>query len=231
MSDELQIVSVMSVPMCGWNPHWGCHSAALAPFRLADQVIMFGAWWDHGMSNALEEMKDRGNVDWVLAIDYDSMFTAQHVSDLLQRFGENPEIDALAALQPRRGTEETPIMTVGQDTQVEFGDAAVRCDSAHFGLTLLRMDAIAKMPLPWFLHTPDPQGSYRSKSRLDPDIYFWKKWGETGNTLYVDPNVRIGHLQPMVAELHDDGDGHLRTRHTHFMEWRKRTNSVKTETE
>ena len=85
------------------------------------------------------------------------------------------------------------------------------------------------MPKPWFLHTPDPKGSYRSKARLDPDMYFWKKWGEAGNTLYVDPHVRVGHLQPMVAELYDD-EGHLRTRHVHFMDWRKRINSVKTET-
>jgi hypothetical protein len=61
-------------------------------------------------------------------------------------------------------------------------------------------------------------------------MYFWRKWADTGNTLYVDPHVRIGHLQPMVAELHADDDGHLRTRHVHFMDWRKRTSVVKTET-
>lgn len=228
--DDLQIVSVMSVPMCGWNPHWGCHSAALSPFGLADQVIMYGAWWDHGVSNALEDLMERGNVDWVLALDYDSMFTAGHVSALLKRFGENPHIDALAAIQPRRGSEETPIMSIGSNTVFEFGaDDAVQCDTAHFGLTLLRMDALAKVRKPWFRNRPDRNGSYRSKGRLDSDMYFWRKWQRAGNTLYVDPHVRIGHLQPMVAELHDDGDGHLRTRHVHFMDWRKRTNSVKTE--
>jgi hypothetical protein len=230
MAEDIQIVSVMSVPMCGWNPHWGCTTSALAPFGLADQVIMFGAWWDHGVSNAFEDLIERGNVDWILAIDYDSMFTAEHVSNLLKRFGDNPHIDALAAIQPRRGSEETPIMSIGQTTEFEFADEAVKCDTAHFGLTLFRIEALRKMPLPWFMHTPDPRGSYRSKSRLDPDMYFWRKWADTGNTLYVDPHVRIGHLQPMVAELHADDDGHLRTRHVHFMDWRKRTSVVKTET-
>jgi hypothetical protein len=224
--EDLQIVSVMSVPMCGWNPHWVCHTTALAPFGLADQVIMYGAWWDHGVSNAFEDLIDRGNVDWILAIDYDSMFTAQDVSNLINRFGQNSHMDALAAIQPRRGSEETPIMTIGQNTVFEFTDEAVKCDTAHFGLTLFRVDALAKMPKPWFLHTPDPNGSYRSKSRLDPDMYFWRKWADTGNTLYVDPHVRIGHLQPMVAELYLD-DGHLRTRHVHVIDWRKRANSVK----
>lgn len=234
MADEneyVQIVSVMSVPMCGWNPHWGCHTTALAPFGLADQIIMYGAWWDHGVSNAFEDLIDRGNVDWILAMDYDSMFTAEHVSGLLKRFGDNPHIDALASIQPRRGSEETPIMTIGQNTTFEFGSEAVKCDSAHFGLTLFRVEALARMPKPWFLHTPDPNGSYRSKSRLDPDMYFWRKWAECGNTLYTDPHVRIGHLQPMVAELYSDDAGHLRTRHVHVIDWRKRSNSVKTETE
>lgn len=228
--EDIQIVSVMSVPMCGWNPHWGCHTTALAPFGLADQVIMYGAWWDHGMSNAFEDLVDRGNVDWILAMDYDSMFTARDVSSLFERFGANAHIDALAAIQPRRGSEETPIMTIGQNTEFAFGGDAVKCDTAHFGLTLFRVDALAKMPKPWFVHTPDPNGSYRTKSRLDPDMYFWRKWAETGNTLYVDPHIRIGHLQPMVAELYDD-DGHLRTRHVHVIDWRKRANSVKTETD
>jgi hypothetical protein len=263
MAEDIQIVSVMSVPTCGWNPHWGCTTSALAPFGLADQVIMFGAWWDHGVSNAFEDLLERGNVDWILAIDYDSMFTAQDVSNLLKRFGENPHIDALAAIQPRRGSEETPIMSIGQNTEVEFTDEAVQCDTAHFGLTLFRVDALKNlfakarekadsidaeqlqtaatvlgvsqeqvrgMVLACMLHIPDPNGSYRTKSRLDPDIYFWRRWREAGNTLYVDPHVRVGHLQPMVAEMHADDAGHLRTRHVHFMDWRKRTNSVKTET-
>jgi hypothetical protein len=224
--EDLQIVSVMSVPMCGWNPHWGCHTTALAPFGLADQIIMYGAWWDHGVSNAFEDLIDRGNVDWILSIDYDSMFTAQDVSALIHRFAQNAHMDALAAIQPRRGSEETPIMTIGQNTVFEFTDEAVKCDTAHFGLTLFRVDALARMSKPWFIHTPDKNGSYRSKSRLDPDMYFWRKWAETGNTLYVDPHVRIGHLQPMVAELYSD-DGHLRTRHVHVIDWRKRANSVK----
>lgn len=223
--DNVQIVSVMSVPMCGWNPHWGCHMTALAPMGLAEQVITFGAWWDHGMSNAFEDVLQRG-AQWILAIDYDSMFTVEHVSMLFDRFGQNPHIDALAAIQPRRGSEETPLISVGSQTEVNFTEDALEVSTAHFGLTLLRAEALARVPKPWFLNLPDKNGSYKTLERVDADMYFWRKWKEAGNTIYVDPHIRIGHLQPMVAEMVREPDGHLRTRHVHFMDYRKRANRV-----
>ena len=224
----LRIVSVMSVPMCGWNPHWECHHAALRPLGLVKQITTYGAWWDHGICNAFEDILDyQVPVDWVLTMDYDSMFTADQVSRLCRTFGENPHIDALSCLQPRRGgfnEEETPLMTVEakSDTVIEFTDQPIKAATAHFGLTLFRVESIRKMPRPMMIHRPDPNGSYRTKARLDPDMYFWHKWNECGNTLYVDPLVSIGHLQAMVAELLPDDDGHLRTKHCHVMDWRKR---------
>lgn len=222
-NDKLKIVSVMSVPMCGWNPHWGCHLAATRPFEFADEIVAFGCWWDHSISNSIEDVLDQG-ADWILTMDYDSMFTADHLSALMKRFGDNPHIDALAPIQPRRGDDPTPLMTRGSETSVSFGSEPIEADTAHFGLTLFRAESFAKMSKPWFLHEPDKNGSYRSKSRTDPDIYFWRKWKDSGNTLFVDPLVSIGHLQPMVAEMvRDDSDGFLKTQYIHFMEWRKRS--------
>lgn len=224
----IQMVAVMSVPMCGWNPHWECHSLALRPFGIADTVITYGAWWDHGICNAFEDILERESpVDWILTMDYDSMFTLEHVNKLRQTFGDNPHIDALTVIQPRRGDEETAI--IGFDAAdddgsgvIEFTDQPIKCASAHFGLTLFRVEALRRMPKPYMVHQPDPNGSYRTKARLDPDMYFWHKWKECGNTLYVDPTICIGHLQPMVAEMHRDDDGFLKTRHVHVFDWRKR---------
>jgi len=224
---KIRIATVMSVPMCGWNPHWGCHKQALDNMGFEDHTITFGAWWDHGVSNAFEDLIERG-MQWILTLDYDSMFTAEHVSGLLDRFAKNPHIDALAALQPRRGSEETPLAGLGQhmDHEITFGDEAIPCETAHFGLTLLRADKIAKMPKPWFLHLPDGNGSYKTKARIDPDMYFWNEWRKAGNTLFIDPKVCVGHLQPLVSEMYRDVDGWMKTRHVHFMEWRSRTNRI-----
>jgi hypothetical protein len=233
---KMRIATVMSVPLCGWNPHWGCHIAALHPWvsdgaiRAEDQLIAYGAWWDHGVSNAFEDLLERG-VHWILTMDYDSMFTMEHVSALFHRLGTNPHIDAIAAMQCRRGSEETPLVACATPTDIHVDGSAFPVDSAHFGLTVIRCDALAKVPKPWFVNEPDPNGSYRTLGRVDSDMFFWRKWKEAGNTLYVEPvmtpsgAIGIGHLQPLVSEFHSV-DGALKARHVHFMDWRSRSARV-----
>jgi hypothetical protein len=67
--------------MTGWNPHWGCHLEALRPLNIPLK-LKFGCWWEHGISDALDECRAIG-VDWVLTLDYDSMFSSKHVNDLI----------------------------------------------------------------------------------------------------------------------------------------------------
>lgn len=219
--DMLRIVSIMSVPRVGWNEHWGCHWAAIQPFGFHNR-IGYGCWWDHTMSNLMEDEIGAG-ADWILTLDYDSMFTVEHVNDMLHRFGQNPHMDALAALQPKRDDGEV-LTTFDGSPNVASSGEAVRAATAHFGMTLFRADAIKRMPKPWFLHTPDKDGSYRTLGRIDPDMYFWRKWRECGNTLYVDPFVRIGHLELRVSQLVRGEDGHLRTQHFPVAEWRNAQN-------
>lgn len=233
---KVRIGTVMSVPICGWNPHWGCHITALEPWiregnmRGEDQIINYGAWWDHGVCNAFEDLADRG-CQWILTMDYDSMFTIEHVSAIFKRLGDSPDIDAVAAMQCRRGSAETAIIAFDTPQEVQVDGSPIPCKSAHFGLTVLRVEALNRMAKPWMLHTPDANGSYRTFGRIDPDVYFWNKWAEAGNTLVTEPmigrcgSVGIGHLQPMVSEFHCV-EGKIVARHTHFMEWRARTTRV-----
>lgn len=217
MSEETQdikIAALMSVPMCGWNPHWGCVSESFRPFQIPIR-LGYGAFWHQTMSNLLQDCIDDG-LDWVMTLDYDSMFTAEHVDRLIGQFGQRSDIDALAALQCKRGTEETPLMSAAGQTHLEINGNPVRADTAHFGLTLFRLDALRKMPMPWFSSVPDQEGSYRTRQRTDADIDFWHKWKKAGNTLYVDPMCAIGHLQPMVATY----DERFNVRHLHVNDWR-----------
>lgn len=233
---KVRIGTVMSVPLCGWNPHWGCHVSALEPWiregnmRGEDQIINYGAWWDHGVSNAFEDLAERG-VDWILTMDYDSMFTVEHVSAIFKRLGDNPDIDAVAAMQCRRGSAETAIIAFDSPQEVHVDGSAIPCKSAHFGLTVLRVESLNRVPKPWFLHTPDADGSYRTYGRVDPDVHFWNKWAEAGNTLVTEPmigkngEIGIGHLQAMVSEFHSV-NGKIEARHVHVMPWRARTTRV-----
>lgn len=218
----LRIASIMSVPRVGFNEHWGCVWAALSPFRLANNRIGYGCWWDHTLSNLIEEELE-GGVDWILTIDFDSMFTVEHVNNLFHRFGQNPHMDALAAMQPKRDDGQV-LATFNGERKVQSAGEAVQAATAHFGLTLFRAEAFARMPKPWFLHQPDADGSYRSLGRIDPDVYFWRKWNECGNTIYVDPFNCIGHLELRVSQL-VPVDGHLQTQHFPVAEWRNAQNA------
>lgn len=213
----LKIRGIMSIPRVGWNDAWCSINTALNPLRIPVETFN-GVFWGQCMQRAFEKCLADG-IDWILCIDYDSMITSQHVDQLLGHFGENPEIDALAALQCRRGNEESPLMTVmgakGGDLLPVDG-SPVKVTTAHFGLTLIRAECLSTVPKPWFKTEPDDKGEY-GKDRLDDDIWFWHQWRRSGKTIYVAPDVRIGHLQLMVSEF----DEHMQPRHVHVTDWRK----------
>lgn len=213
---DIKIVALMSVPMCGWNSHWGCTAEALRPFQIPIR-LGYGAYWHQSMSNLLEDCV-KENLDWVLTLDYDSVFRAEDLDRLIGQFGQRPDIDALAALQCKRGNDEVPLMTAVGQTEIPVTGEPIKADTAHFGLTLIRVDALKRVPMPWLVSRPDEAGSYKTTRRTDADIDFWQKWQAAGNTLYVDPMCSIGHLQPMVAEF-DEG---FNPRHVHVFDWRNR---------
>lgn len=212
----VKVVAIMSVPMTGWMPHFGCVFESLRPFNMPLR-LGYGAYWHQSMSNLLEVALKEG-IDWVLTLDYDSLFTAEHLDRLIGVFGQNPNIDALAALQCKRGTEESPLMTVAGASEVDVTGEPIKVDTAHFGLTLIRLDALKRVPMPWFVGRPDENGSYLTERRTDPDITFWRQWQAVGNSAYVDPLCSIGHLQAMVAEF----DENFEPRQVHVNDYRKR---------
>lgn len=228
----LKIAALMSVPLCGYNPHYGCHSAALRPFGIG-VMLAYGAYWHHGISNMFEDALANGT-EWILTLDYDSMFTYKHIHRMITKILLHPEIDALAALQPRRGPDGAMLATVPNqknlDTDsagripVDVGDDPVAVDSAHFGLTFIRVEALKRMPLPWFLDLPNDSGSYKTLGRTDADMYFWRHFRECGNKAFVDMHSRIGHLDAYVSEFDDSFKLNL----VHCQDWRAREFGAKT---
>ena len=167
------------------------------------------------MSVLLEECV-RDGLDWVLTLDYDTVFTAEHLDRMLGLFGNHPEIDALAALQCRRGGG-FPLATIPGQTKVAVEGQPLRVATAHFGCTLLRLESLAQVPKPWFQSFPASDGSWLSPDHLDADIHFWKQWEKAGKSVYLAPDVHVGHLELMVAEF----DEHLQPRHRYVTEWWK----------
>ena len=151
------------------------------------------------MQDGLEDMQKKG-VDWVLCLDYDTVFTKYHVDTLMGHLGDNPEIDAVAALQTRRRHKEPLLSIDGGATSVAVDGRPIKVETAHFGLTLLRTECLADVEKPWFNAVPNDAGEW-GDGRIDDDIWFWRQWSKAGKTLYVAPDVRIGHLEMMVSQF------------------------------
>ena len=193
-------VCCMSIPRVGFNDHWGCVTDVLGPLSIP--IVRFtGAFWGHGMQAMFRRVVDNG-ADWIISVDYDSMFSSDHMRSMLSMMGRHPQIDALSCVQCKRNSN-TPMATKTRDGEklrgVEVDGGPIRCDTAHFGLTILRAAAFKDLPLPWFTATPGPDGTWDHNEHIDDDVHFWKHWKQHGRTLYLNPNVRIGHLELMVS--------------------------------
>ena len=174
-----------------------------------------GVFWGQCMQRMFNDAIEQG-VDWILSLDSDSLFTEKHLSALFDEFAKHPEADAMAALQCRRG-KKFPLMTVEGSTGMQVANLEpIKATTAHFGLTLIRVESLKQVPKPWFFCQPDADGDYED-GRMDDDIWFWHQWKEAGKSVYVAPSVSIGHLEEMVAMF----DEHLQPQHKYVTEWRE----------
>ena len=176
-----------------------------------------GVFWGQCMQRMFQDAVDKG-LDWILSIDSDSLFTAEHVRHLMDVFAQHPEIDALAALQCRRGAK-FPLLTTGnhaEGDELAIDGKPFRVTTAHFGLTLFRVDKLKTLPKPWFKSEPGKGGDW-DDDRLDDDIFFWHVWRAAGHNIHVAPSCSIGHLEETVAMF----DKNLQPQHVYVHEWRK----------
>jgi hypothetical protein len=90
----------------------------------------------------------------------------------------------------------------------------IKVDTAHFGLTVINLERLKSVKKPWFYSQPDENGDW-GEAKIDDDIWFWKQWREAGNSIYIDPNVRVGHMEEMVAVF----DERMKVRHVYPADW------------
>ena len=219
-----KVVGVMSLPRLGWNDAWGGIIDATRNAEFAIPVYRFtGAFWEQCIQRAFRYALENG-ADWVLAMDYDSIITAQDVKQLMVLAAMHPEGDAFVPVQVKRGKEGSFMFSardeMGQPirsmTQEELSVDVMPIETGHFGCTLIRLAALKKMPLPWFRSQPDPEGHW-DNGQMDADIFFWKQFRESGNQIYQANQVKIGHLQVMVTWPTND----WKTLNQHVGEWQQ----------
>ncbi len=143
-----------------------------------------------------------------MTLDYDTFMTRADVEHLFT-MALTFQCDALTGLQTKRedgrpmltlkGTLDNPPESGSTTVPASwFGEPVQEVDSAHFGCTVISTAALKRCKKPWFWSKPAPDGTWND-GRLDPDIYWWKNWRDSGNRVFVTPRVILGHGEYVVT--------------------------------
>ena len=197
-----KVVALMSCPRLGWTDTFGCVHDVLQPLGIK-VVRHSGVFWGQSLTRLFEESVKRG-IEFILTVDYDSIFTRQHVIELVRLIVENEDVDAIVPVQVRRESNHS-MFTIMQDDKLidqcnweEFNKPLTKIATGHFGLTIIRSSSLAKLEKPWFKAYPDLNGSWR-QGHIDEDIGFWINSMAAGWNTCLANGVRIGHLQNVIA--------------------------------
>lgn len=217
MNELPKTIACMSLPRVGWNDAWGCIYSSLAPWSipLLHHSSMF---WAEGLTR-LFSMAINDGAEWILTIDYDSMMTRRNIATLIEQMHEHPEFDAITTLQARR-EHHTPLGCVKDE---HCTGRLLQAESAHFGLTMLRVESLKRVARPWLISVPNKQGEW-GDGRCDADLWFWNQWRKAGNTVAIDMANRIGHLEVVCVDFTESPAGSevaLQPRFTAPHVWRK----------
>lgn len=159
------------------------------------QGVFYGQCMQRMMTSAIEL-----GVDVAVVCDGDSLFTDRDILRLIGTLESNDHIDAIASMQVRRGNS-TLLASIAGQSSVEIAGEPVKVSTAHFGLTAIDLRKLKGVEKPWFWSQPDADGNW-DDGRIDDDIWFWRQWEKAGNSIYLDPNTRIGHMEEMVVMVH-----------------------------
>lgn len=200
----IKIVGVMSCPRLGWTDTFGSITHAFMPLGI-EVFRHSGVFWGQGLTKLIE-MALKDGADFVITIDYDSVFGLEHVHRLCQLIVENEDVDVIVPVQIRRENDYSMFTMRDQASgtlrtsvpKTEFRKVLTKITTGHLGLTIMRASALEKLKKPWFLAIPDKNGEWND-GHVDEDIYFWHNCEQSGLNVCMANEVRIGHLQNMIA--------------------------------
>lgn len=194
----VRVLAVLSLPRLAFTD----------PLFLCMQLVQMGievrkhsgAFWEQSLSRMLYQAVEEG-FDYVLTVDYDSVFRAGDVWHMLKIMQHRPDIAALFPVQYRREADELLVGIEGkrEATAAElFADQVTPATMGHFGLTFIRVSALKDIPHPWLHSQPNAEGRWEA-GKIDADIVFWNKLRAAGHGLFCASRVVIGHIQQVIT--------------------------------
>jgi FkbM family methyltransferase len=206
-----RVAALASVPRLGFQAHMGASEQAFADPRIPILRESGCVFWEMTMQNGFNSLI-RAGADYIITTDYDSIFTNADVKELLRLIVRYPDADAIAAWQASRWKNHAALAGIKTQNGQWGGGVPLddmkrldltRVDNTVYGLTIIKTSAILKIPKPWFMNVPNADGEWEH-GKHDADSYFWHKFIEAGNALYMANRVRVGHLHEDVLWVDDD---------------------------
>lgn len=174
--------------------------------------VGLGVFYGQNMQRMMEEALDVA--DYVVTIDFDTAFIAQQLHRLIS-LAVQEDLDAVCGIQVKRGCKHMLGFKEGVSS-AKWDGHPIEVDAAHFGLTVISTAKLRNVAKPWFFCQPDKDGRW-GDDRIDSDVWFWRQWKAAGNKLYIDPGVRLGHMEEMVV-MHDEN---MEPVHVYPKQWEK----------
>jgi len=205
-----RVAALASVPRLGFQAHMGASERAFADPRIPVLRLSGCVFWEMTMQGGFNSLIKAG-ADYIITTDYDTIFTNEDVKELLRLIVRYPEADAIAAWQASRWKNHPPLAGIkterGWDGAVSIEEMKrtdlTPVDNTVYALTIIKTAAIQKMSKPWFVNIPNAEGEWEH-GKHDADSYFWWKFREAENNLYMANNVRVGHLHEDILWMDDD---------------------------
>lgn len=196
-------VALLSAPRFGPTIHMRCAVHAFGLLKIPYRVMQ-GVYWNQVLSSVLEEELKK-DTEYILIVDFDSVFDVQDVMELCRLMRAFPDADAICPMQMKR-SDEVPLFGIPRTDGQKIGEvyAAVfdrnltKINTGHFGLTIFKAEALRELSRPWFLAKPNDNGRWDEHNHVDADIAFWFKWRDEGKSVYLSNHVTIGHMMELV---------------------------------
>lgn len=194
------VTAIMSLPRYGLTSNFATVTRAMQPLGIP-VMQGFGVYWSEVMTRLMADLA-KTDCRYILTIDYDSIFDSSDVQELIRLADVTPDAGAICAVQMRR-TKPTALLVMKDGASkvplTTFDDDLTEILSAHFGLTIIRVETLRKLSKPWFEAKPNPDGEWQDDGYVAADVAFWHKFATEGHKLYQANMVAIGHVEEMVV--------------------------------
>ena len=205
------MVAVMSMPRVCFTSNMKSLTESM---KIPGMTIEMGtgAFWEQTMSTTIDKVLG-SDPEYILAIDYDTLYDRSHIEALVELMELYPEVDCIFPAQIMRENERVLAGLINPDctpktdwTEEDANAHLVPAMTGQFALTIFRAKCFKGLKKPWIHGQPNSDGEWK-ENRLDPDIYFWHNWHNSGFTAAMSPQVKVGHMNLMATYPNDKMDG------------------------